>query len=191
VQQGAAAAVTAPTTEEIRYRRVRADIDATQPSAVVERRISMTEGDGSYVFLPYHSTEALWEQVCVTPCRVELDRFSSYRVSRQNHIAASREFTLPQGSDALQMQVQAGSLLAHRAGKVLTGTGIAALIVGAALIAGEHLFSSESDARLAGFVTGGAGLVLLAVGIPVSIATATYVVINGEKIALGPNGLAF
>ena len=69
--------------------------------------------------------------------------------------------------------------------------GIAAVAVGVGLIAGEGLFTDEDKARTAGYITGGAGLVVLAVGIPVALMTATTVVGPAGKIALTPHGLAF
>src|ERR1019366_1071842 len=157
--------VPAPSPEEMRHRRLPVDIDSTRPGAVVERRVSVTESDGAYFFLPYRSTSAIWEQVCVTPCQIDVDRFSSYRVSARNGISPSRSFTLPQSSDALQLKVDAGDLLGHRIGKVMAAAGLAAVAVGVGLIAGKGLFTGETRAEDAGFITGGAGLLVMAVGI--------------------------
>ena len=185
-------AVPGPSQEEIRHRRVPVDVEATRASAVLERRISVTESDGAYFFMPFRSTSAIWEQVCVTPCQVDLDRFSTYRVTARNGVSGSRTFTLPQTSDSLQLKVDAGNLLAHRAGMAMSSTGFAAVIVGLGLIAAEGIFTDETKARDAGYITGAAGLVLLAVGIPLTIATATSVsTLSGGKIALTPRGLVF
>jgi hypothetical protein len=184
--------VPAPTPEEMRYRRVVVDVDSTRPSAVVERRVSLTESEGAYFYLPFRSTSSIWEQVCVTPCQVDLDRFSTYRVAARNGVSASRPFTLPQGSQALQLKVDAGDLLGHRIGTVLGAAGLAAVIVGVALVAGESIFSDETQARDAGFITAGAGLVLLGVGIPIALATSTKVFgSDGTKIGLTPRGFIF
>lgn len=183
--------VPAPTPEEIRRRRVAVDVESTQPSAVLERRVSVTESEGAYFFLPFGSRSSIWEQVCVTPCQVDLDRFSTYRVTARNGIAGSRSFTLPQQSDSLSLKIDAGNLLAHRAGGALSGAGLAAVIVGVALVAGEGIFTDEDKARNAGFITGGAGLVVLAVGIPLALLTSTTVSGPAGKIALGPRGVTF
>lgn len=175
----------------MRHRRLPVDIESTRPGAVVERRVSVTESDGAYFFLPYRSTSAIWEQVCVTPCQIDVDRFSSYRVSARNGISPSRSFTLPQSSDALQLKIDAGNLLAHRVGKVMAAAGMAAAIVGVALVAGKGIFTDETRAEDAGFITGGAGLLVMAVGIPLSILTATSVTDGPNKIAFTPRGLTF
>ncbi|HZU84200.1 MAG TPA: hypothetical protein VE987_14825 [Polyangiaceae bacterium] len=183
--------VPAPSPEEVRHRRVGVDVDSTKPATVIERRISLSENSGNYVLLPYHSTEAVWEQVCVTPCQVDLDRFSSYRVSNLNGVVSSRTFTLPQGLDRLSVRIEPGNATAHRVGATTLGIGTAAFLAGAGLIAAQKLFHDEQAARTAGFITGGAGLVLLAIGIPVTILTHTKVLANGSRIALTPRGLVF
>ncbi|HTB77402.1 MAG TPA: hypothetical protein VK762_29360 [Polyangiaceae bacterium] len=187
----AASPVPAPTPEEIRHRRVVVDVESTLPSAVVERRVSITESEGSYFFLPFGSRSSIWEEVCVSPCQVDLDRFSTYRVSPRNGISGSRSFSLPQQNDQLTLKIDAGNLLAHRAGAALSGAGLAAVIVGVALVAGEGIFTDEDKARTAGFITGGAGIVVLAVGIPLALLTSTTVSGPAGKIALTPRGLAF
>jgi hypothetical protein len=187
----AASPVPAPSPAEMRHRRVTVDIDSTGPSTVLERRVSVTDSEGAYFFLPYRSLSAIWEDVCVTPCQVDLDRFSTYKVSARNGVSGSRPFTLPQQSEEFSLKVDAGNLMAHRAGGALTGAGIAAVVVGVALIAAEGIFTDEDKARTAGFITGGAGLVVLAVGIPLALLTATTVSGPAGKIALTPHGLAF
>jgi hypothetical protein len=183
--------VPAPTPAEERHRRLPVSIDATAPSAVVERRVSLTESDGVYFFAPFRSTSAIWEDVCVSPCQVDLDRFSTYRVSARNGISSSKSFTLPQSADTLELKVDAGNLLANRAGKAVSGAGLAAVIVGVALIAGKGIFSDETRAEDAGFITGAAGLVLLAVGIPLTLATQSSVSAGGTKIGFTPRGFVF
>ena len=183
--------VPAPSPAELRHRRVTVDIDSTRQSTVLERRVSVTDSEGAYFFLPYRSTSAIWEDVCVTPCQVDLDRFSTYRVSARNGASSSRAFTLPQQSEELTLKIDAGDLMAHRIGGALTGAGITAVIVGIALVAGAGIFTDEDKARTAGWITGGAGLVVLAVGIPLTLLTSTTVSGPAGKIALTPRGLAF
>jgi hypothetical protein len=74
--------------------------------------------------------------------------------------------------------------------------GTAAAITGGALITTASKFDKETNVRTAGFITGGAGLLLLAVGIPLAIATQTHVDADGTKVArtrprIGPSGIVF
>ncbi len=150
-------------------------VDSTKPDAILERRVSTTETMGSVLVLPTRMTETKWEPVCVAPCRVELDRYSSYRIRSENGITGVSDFTLPQGHDPLHLSVDAGNLRAHHAGVTLTSLGTAAVIVGAALLFSSTSFIHEDDARLAGFVTGGAGIAALGIGIPLAILTRTKI----------------
>jgi hypothetical protein len=167
--------VPAPTPEEIRRRRVNVTIDSSRPNAVVERRVSVKEQLGAFIVVPFRATDSTWEQVCVTPCTVDLDRFSTYRIDAQNGTAGSSSFTLPQRSDALRLNVDARSLVVHRAGRTMSVAGIAAVIVGGSLLVAASSFRHPSDARVAGAATGGAGIALAAVGIPLSLATMSRV----------------
>ena len=179
-----ASPVPAPTADEIRKRRVNVRIDSSRPSAVVERRMSVKEEIGAFLVLPFRSTDSTWEQICVTPCEVDLDRFSTYRVSAQNHISRSYPFTLPPKADALHLNVDARSLLAHRAGQTLSVVGVAAIIVGGSLLVAASDFRHPNDARIAGGVTGGAGIALAAVGIPLAYATVSHVATDdGREVA--------
>ena len=51
----AASPVPAPSPAEMRHRRVAVDVESTQPSTVIERRVSVTESEGAYFFLPFQS----------------------------------------------------------------------------------------------------------------------------------------
>jgi hypothetical protein len=168
-------AIPAPTPEEIRQRRVTVRFDSTRPDTVVERRTSVKEEVGAFLVLPFRTTDATWEQICVTPCEADLDRFSTYRISPQNKVSGSHPFTLPQRTDALHLNVDSGSLIAHRTGQALSVIGISAVIVGASLLLAASDFKHPNDARIAGGVTGGAGVALGAVGIPLSIGTESHV----------------
>jgi hypothetical protein len=187
----AASPIPAPTPQEIRERRVVTDIDSTTPGTAIERRVSLTESGGAYIFLPFHSTESTWEQVCVTPCTVDLDKYSSYRVGKTNGVLESRSFTLPQGLDRLSIKIEPGSRLANHIAVSATAIGLTALIVGGALIGAQKLFTDEEGARTAGFITGGAGIILLGVGIPVAILTKTKVLGPGGRVAITPRGVVF
>lgn len=186
--------VPAPTPAELQQRRVAVDVESTQPDAILERRVSVKESMGAFIILPMRSTEDTWEQVCVAPCNgVELDRYSSYRIAAANHISSSGRFTLPQGSNALHLKVDAGSLTAHRAGQALGAVGLAAMIVGVSLLIAAPSFHHEDDARLAGWITGGGGLVALGIGIPLALLTHTRVSsADGRSLASStPGAIAF
>jgi hypothetical protein len=174
-------AIPAPTPEEIRHRRVTVRIDSTRPNTVLERRTSVKEELGAFIVIPFRATDSTWEQVCVTPCEVDLDRFSTYRISAQNKISGSRSFTLPQKLDALHLNVDSGSLIAHRAGQTMSVVGITAAIVGASLLVAATDFRRPSDARIAGGVTGGVGVALAGIGIPLSLATVSHVEGENER----------
>jgi hypothetical protein len=174
-------AVPAPSAEEIRHRRLTVQIDSTRPNTVIERRTSVKEELGAFLVLPFRTTDATWEQICVTPCEVDLDRFSTYRISPQNKVSGSHTFTLPQRVDALHLNVDSGSLLAHRSGQTMSVIGISAMIVGVSLLAAATDFRHPNDARIAGGVTGGAGVALAAVGIPLSLSTESHVSSETER----------
>jgi hypothetical protein len=117
----------------------------------------------------------------VTPCEVDLDRFSTYRISPQNKVSGSHTFTLPQRVDTLHLTVDSGSLLAHRSGQTMSVIGISAMIVGASLLAAATDFRHPNDARVAGGITGGAGVALAAVGIPLALTTESHVGSDTER----------
>jgi hypothetical protein len=164
-------AIPAQTPEEIRHRRLTVRIDSTRPNTVVERRTSVKEEVGAIIVIPFRAMDSTWEQICVTPCEVDLDRFSTYRVSPQNGISGSHAFTLPQRVDALHLNVDSGSLVAHRIGQAMTVLGFTSIIVGGSLLLAAHDFAHPNDARIAGGITGGAGVALAAIGIPLSLTT--------------------
>jgi hypothetical protein len=164
-------AIPAQTPEEIRHRRLTVRVDSTRPNTVVERRTSVKEEVGAFVVIPFRAVDSTWEQICVTPCEVDLDRFSTYRVSPQNGISGSHPFTLPQRVDALHLHIDSGSLVAHRIGQAMTVLGFTSMIVGGSLLLAAHDFKTPSDARIAGGITGGTGVALAAIGIPLTFST--------------------
>lgn len=180
---GPATPVPPPTPEQMRERRVAVDVDSSRPDTVIERRISVTESHGAWLVVPTRSNDELWEQVCVTPCRVDVDRFSTYRVRAQNGVSASSPFTVPQGQDRLALRVDAGSAHAHHLGQGLAVAGLAAMIVGASLlVAAAHTedHDREKTTRVAGFITGGAGIVAFGVGAPLAVFTRSRV-FSGDR----------
>lgn len=178
------------------------DVTSTKEPTLLEERAFVDESEGEVLFLPSHSRTSRWVQVCIAPCSVDLDRYAAYRIGDLRGVPGTRTFTLPQGVAgegprdnngiaATTLQVQAGDRMWHRLGGAMTGVGLAALVVGVSLVAAEHVFSDETQARNAGFITGGAGILVLGAGIALSIATSTHVYSGGSKIALTPSGLVF
>jgi hypothetical protein len=167
------------------------DVTSTKEPTLLEERVFVDESEGEMLLLPTQTRTARWEQVCIAPCSVDLDRYAAYRIGDLRGVPGTHAFTLPQGADATTLQVQAGDRMWHRLGGAMTGVGLAALVVGVSLVAAEHLFSDEEEARNAGFITGGAGILVLGAGIALSIATSTHVYSGGSKVALTPRGLVF
>jgi len=164
--------------------------------------VSVKEDNGVFVLLPWRDVQSTWEQICVAPCLgADLDRYSTYRVAAANGISSSRAFTLPQVGDAVHLRLDAGDRMANRYGVALGAVGLAALIVGGSLVLDatnikDH--SNEVRTRDAGFVTGGVGLVALAIGIPLAILTRTYVFADDRPLRAADasprfigNGLVF
>ena len=164
--------------QQTAQRHVDLDVQSTRRDTVIEKRVSVTESRGAWLIVPTRSTDAVWQQVCVTPCRVGADRYATYRVSSENGVTASAPFTLPQGDGPASLRVDAGNVYAHHLGQALVVAGLAATIVGASLlVAAPHVVDHdrEKNTRLAGFITGGAGIVLMGIGIPIAGATRSRV----------------
>ncbi len=173
-----------PTPQEVQARRVQTTIESgSEHNAVIERRVSTEESNGRMLFaVPFRATSETWEQVCVAPCRVDLDRYSTYRVARGNNVTSTHEFTLPPNTDQLHLRVEPGSLLTHRIATRLIAGGTAALIVGGALITTASSFDhDEKDVRLGGIITGAAGIVLLGIGIPLALVSQTHVKLDDDR----------
>lgn len=170
-----------PGTQE---HRVMTTIDAGREGVVLERHVKTEETYGRFaIVIPTHSTVDGWERVCVTPCKVELPKYSSYRIARANGVSRSHEFTLPQSKDTLKLDVEPGDLWWNRVGHVVLTAGTAAAITGGAIIGLAAKFEDEKDVRIAGLITAGAGLVLVAVGIPMVLGSKTHVKTDGQKVA--------
>lgn len=197
------AAPTPPEAQPALHPHMRVDVTSTRPQTLLEERAFVDETEGTYFLVPARTRTSRWEQVCLAPCTVDLDRYAAYRIAPLGGVAGTHTFSLPQGADSTTLQVQAGDRRWHHVGGTLTGAGIAALVVGVSLVAAQHLFSDQDEARNAGFITGGAGIVVGVAGIVLSIATCTHVYSGGTKVAgegprhdsgtvaLTPTGLVF
>lgn len=166
---------------------VRLTVTAGVKNAVVERRVTTEESYGHVaIALPLHTRTEVWEQVCVAPCSVSLPRASSYRIATANGLPGTKSFTLRPNRETLDLQVRPGNLRAFATGGTLTGLGVAGLITGTVLFAAAGKFQDESDYRVGGAITAGAGLALMAVGIPLLILNQTKVYSDGSRIAKAP-----
>lgn len=184
--------------------RVSVTVESTKPekNVVVERRIKTDEMYGRTLFVvPQHSEVQTWEQVCVAPCKVDLDRASTYRVGRENGVTTSGQFTLPPGGESVKLEVQPGSFWWHAIATQFIALGTASGIVGGALITTASTWDDKKDekhVRTAGIITSAIGIVLVGVGIPLAILTQTHVRANDKRVSAAPppprltvNGLVF
>lgn len=157
---------------------------------VLERRVKTDEMYGRTLFVvPQHNEVNTWEAVCVAPCKVDLDRSSTYRINGQNKVTQSAEFTLPPAADQVKLEVDPGNLLLHGVAKRVIALGIASGIVGGALLTTAHTWDDrkeERHVRNAGWITSAIGIGLVAIGIPVAILTQTHVKTNDKRVAGRP-----
>ena len=168
-------------------RDVSTTVDSGSKNAILERQVATHDTAGHVaIALPLYTHTEVWEQVCVAPCKVDLNRHSSYRVAMANGVPGTRTFTLTPNKEQIDLRVRPGNLPAYAVGGAATGIGTAALITGAVLLTVAGKFEDESDIRVAGAITGGVGLALLAVGIPLLILNQTHVYADGRKLALDP-----
>lgn len=165
---------------------VQVTVESTSKPVVLERRVKLDEMDGRTLFLiPRHETTETWEQVCVSPCSLHVDRGSTYRISKEDAVTQSGTFLLPSTGEQVKIEVKPGNYWWHNVGTKLIGTGTVAGIVGAALISTAHTWDkhkSEVHVRTAGIITASVGAAALAIGIPLAILTQTKVTENGIKI---------
>lgn len=164
--------------------RVITTVSSGSKNAILERQVSTQESYGHVaIALPLHTHTEVWQQVCVAPCKVELSRASSYRISASNGVPGTESFTLTPNKKELDLQVKPGNLPRYATGGTLTGLGVGALITGAVLFTAASKFEDEKEVRIAGAITGGAGLVLMAIGIPLLVLNQTHVYADGTKLA--------
>lgn len=176
------AGVMPPHTRE--EERVVTTVTSGSKNAILERQTATQESFGHVaIALPIHLHSESWQQVCVAPCKVDLSRASSYRVAASNGVPGTESFTLTPNKSEIDLQVRPGNMGRYATGGVLTGLGIGAFITGAVLFTVASKFEDERDVRIAGAITGGAGLVLMAVGIPLLVLNQTHVYADGTKLA--------
>ena len=178
------AGVMAAAHERHAEEHVTTTVSSGSKNAIIERRVLTQETMGHVaIALPLHTHTETWEQVCVAPCKVDLKRASFYRVAAGNGVPGTDSFTLTPNKEQIDLQVRPGNLARYATGGTLTGLGVGAFITGAVLFTAAGKFEDEKDVRIAGAVTGAAGLVLMAVGIPLLILNQTHVYADGTKVA--------
>jgi hypothetical protein len=134
-------------------------------------------------------------RVCTAPCvaSVPLGDWSFRAVGPR--IAPSPTFFIPEGATDVDVSVRAGSWRSYVAGVVLTTLGAAYTPTGGGLLVAREATLSSSETRsLApiGAVFLGAGVVGLAVGLPLWIGNRTHVDVRSRAaVAVGPGGLTF
>jgi hypothetical protein len=142
-------------------------IDSTRGATVVEK-LSSTQ-DQHYMDVPMFPVyeQPTWSVLCVTPCRAKVDLNGVYRVGPENGATMSSSFTLPPSVGALH--VSAGSSGVRGLARVLLVAGSLGAAAGAATV----FASSDTSTQRTGFALGGAGLLGVAIGIPLFILSRT------------------
>jgi len=126
-------------------------------------------------------TALRWQDVCLTPCNVPVSPAGVYRVGGGT-IRASESFNMPRPSGQVLIDAQVGSKVKRGVGVGLTiGGGIAAAAGGVYLLAAAGSnndgFTNTKDALTAfGILYLVVGVVLLAVGIPLSTSSTSITV---------------
>ena len=163
---------------------VRIAVDG-EPGVLLERRQSAAEGWTATLWPAYAYVEQ-WEVACVAPCTTTVDAGSMYRVNGGG-ATTSRNFTLPQGHDSLRLHLVGRSALLHGTGIAATLIGVlVALTGGSSLVAAPQISDSKAEAafRGIGWTGVGAGVALMAIGIPIWLATYS-VARTGDGKSLG------
>jgi hypothetical protein len=116
-----------------------------------------------------------WQDVCIAPCNVPVNPQGLYRIGGGT-IRPSDGFNMPRQSGQVLVDAQTGSTVKHWVGFGLVLGGIGSALAGTLIYAGAPDASSNDAfattdrdaAHVAGIVYIVVGLVLLAVGIPLS-----------------------
>jgi hypothetical protein len=121
-------------------------------------------------------TQLRWQDVCVTPCNVAVNPVGTYRVGGGS-IRPSESFQLPRTSGQIVIDTQVGSNIKHWVGVGMIILGIADLVAGAIFYAtaadwsaasADPSVTSEAYFQVVGIGSIVTGIVLLAIGIPLS-----------------------
>jgi hypothetical protein len=108
--------------------------------------------------------------VCAAPCTAVVPSDGTYRIVGEA-MPPSAPFTLPL-RDRVRLEVGRGSRALHDTGGVLLLVGGVTALVGAMILAGS---GKTTDTDVGGLVTLGAGGVMMGVGLPMLLSSATTV----------------
>lgn len=145
-------------------KEVSVTLHADDSRATIERRVGTT----SYAGLPLADASfgsiAQWEQACVAPCDLKLDKRYSYRVAGDG-LVPSDSFSLPHDRDRLKLDAKMGSSYARLGGIGLTAVGTGGVLLGAAAVILVPIFQSQ-DVGSPTFRTGllASGVTVLSLG---------------------------
>lgn len=144
-------------------KQVSVTLNADDSRATIERRVGTT----SYAGLPLADASfgsiAQWEQACVAPCQLQLDKRYSYRVAGDG-LTPSDSFTLPQDRDRLKLDAKMGSSYGRLGGIGLTILGTGGVVLGAAAVVLTPIFASQdvgSSVFRTGMLAGGVSVLSL------------------------------
>jgi hypothetical protein len=178
-------------------------LSADDSRATIERRVGTT----SYAGLPLADASfgsiAQWEQACVAPCELQLDKRYSYRVAGDG-LVPSDSFTLPRDRDHLKLDAKMGSSYGRLGGIGLTVLGAGGVILGGAAVVLTPIFASQdvgSGTFRTGLLAGGVSVLslgALAVGAGIFLWATNGTTIRPEndgvaksKVHFTATGLAF
>jgi hypothetical protein len=178
-------------------------LSADDSRATIERRVGTT----SYAGLPLADASfgsiAQWEQACVAPCELQLDKRYSYRVAGDG-LVPSDSFTLPRDRDHLKLDAKMGSSYGRLGGIGLTVMGAGGVLLGGAAVVLTPIFASQdvgSGTFRTGLLAGGVSVLslgALAVGAGIFLWATNGTTIRPEndgvaksKVHFTATGLAF
>jgi hypothetical protein len=117
-----------------------------------------------------------WQDVCIAPCNVPVNPQGTYRIGGGT-IRPSDGFNMPRPAGQVVVEAQTGSTVKHWVGFGLTIGGVVAAVSGTLLYAsapGPDVYgdtAARDTAHVGGIVYLVTGLILLAVGIPLSMSS--------------------
>jgi hypothetical protein len=117
-----------------------------------------------------------WQDVCVAPCNVPVNPQGTYRIGGGT-IRPSEGFNMPRPAGQVVVEAQTGSTIKHWVGFGLVLGGIGAAVGGTLVYAGaptanDSISTTDRDAAHAvGIVYLVTGLILLAIGVPLSMSS--------------------
>ena len=175
--------------------KVNLAVTADKVGVVIEHRVNGVEGWQTTLGVPIYTSTQQWEPVCVAPCNVKVDPNAIFRVGGVG-VAPSRDFVLPAQRKELRLQVSAGSGPAYDLGLGLTTTGALFAGIGVIpLVYAGSLTNTSAEETVRGLGVGilGAGVLMLAIGVPLWLLgkSTVFACPDGARIAKSGGALAF